>query len=141
MNKNSLLFYHNFSVEIEYQKYKSKESLKKADIQLFQAKLSQMNLVKKERDELLIKYQQKNSINIQLKSEIENLKKTNENLNDSFIGKFDLGLYKNWPIGAIANTLLFLCVSIPLMEGRQLKNKPSYAEYKKKTGMLIPKLF
>lgn len=67
--------------------------------------------------------------------------KTDENLNDSFIGKFDLGLYKNWPIGAIANTLLFLCVSIPLMEERQLKNKPEYAEYKKKTGMLLPKLF
>lgn len=63
------------------------------------------------------------------------------NCSDNFLCKFDLGKYKNWPIGAIANTLLFLCVSIPLMEGRQLKNKPSYAEYKKKTGMLIPKLF
>ena len=39
--------------------------------------------------------------------------------------------------GAIANTVLFLAVSIPLAEGRQSR-KPGYAEYKKQTRMLLP---
>lgn len=39
--------------------------------------------------------------------------------------------------GPIAMTCLFLFISIPLMEGRQLKNKPGYAEYKKETRILI----
>ncbi len=39
--------------------------------------------------------------------------------------------------GALANTLLFLCVSIPLAEGRQSR-KEGYAEYKKATRMLLP---
>ncbi len=39
--------------------------------------------------------------------------------------------------GALANTLLFLCVSIPLAEGRQ-RRKEGYAEYKKATRMLLP---
>lgn len=39
--------------------------------------------------------------------------------------------------GAIANTLLFLCISIPLMEARQLKNKPGYAEYRRHTRLFI----
>lgn len=44
----------------------------------------------------------------------------------------------DWTIsGAILNTLLFLCVSIPLMEARQLKNKPDYAQYRKETRLLI----
>ena len=34
--------------------------------------------------------------------------------------------------------LLFACVSIPLLEKRQLANKPEYAEYKKETNMLLP---
>lgn len=34
--------------------------------------------------------------------------------------------------------LLFVCISIPLMEKRQLTNKPEYAEYKKETNMLLP---
>lgn len=40
-------------------------------------------------------------------------------------------------IGPVAMTSLFLFISIPLMEGRQLKNKPGYAEYKKETRILI----
>ena len=32
---------------------------------------------------------------------------------------------------------LFLGISIPLMEHRQLANKPGYAEYKKQTRLLI----
>lgn len=39
--------------------------------------------------------------------------------------------------GPIAMTALFLCISIPLMEKRQLKNKPGYAEYRKQTRILI----
>jgi steroid 5-alpha reductase family enzyme len=34
-------------------------------------------------------------------------------------------------------TALFLFISIPMMERRQLQNKPGYAEYRKKTRMLI----
>lgn len=44
----------------------------------------------------------------------------------------------DWTIaGAILNTLLFLCISIPLMEQRQLKNKPDYAQYRKETRLFI----
>ena len=44
----------------------------------------------------------------------------------------------DWYIcGAIAMTALFLGISIPLMEQRQLANKPDYAEYRKQTRMLI----
>ena len=39
--------------------------------------------------------------------------------------------------GALANTLLFLCVSIPLADGRQSR-KEGFAEYKKQTRMLLP---
>ena len=39
--------------------------------------------------------------------------------------------------GAIAMTAMFLVISIPLMEKRQLANKPDYAEYRKQTRMLI----
>lgn len=40
-------------------------------------------------------------------------------------------------VGPVAMTCLFLFISIPLMEGRQLKNKPGYAEYRKETRMMI----
>ena len=40
-------------------------------------------------------------------------------------------------LGPIAMTALFLGISVPLMEHRQLANKPDYAEYKKQTRMLI----
>ena len=39
--------------------------------------------------------------------------------------------------GAIAMTALFIGISIPLMEKRQLANKPDYAEYRKQTRILI----
>ena len=39
--------------------------------------------------------------------------------------------------GPIAMTALFLCISIPLMEQRQLANKPGYAEYRAHTRILI----
>ena len=40
-------------------------------------------------------------------------------------------------LGPIAMTALFLGISIPLMEQRQLANKPGYAAYKKQTRLLI----
>ncbi len=39
--------------------------------------------------------------------------------------------------GAIANTLLFVCVSIPMAEGKQ-KKKEGYAAYKRATRALLP---
>lgn len=39
--------------------------------------------------------------------------------------------------GPIAMTALFLGISVPLMEKRQLTNKPGYAEYRKQTRLLI----
>ena len=44
----------------------------------------------------------------------------------------------NWFVCCpIAMTALFLGISIPLMEKRQLHNKPGYAEYRKRTRLLI----
>ncbi len=40
-------------------------------------------------------------------------------------------------LGPLANTLLFLFISIPLMEGRKNKNKPDYEAYRAKTSMLL----
>ena len=39
--------------------------------------------------------------------------------------------------GAVANTVLFLAVSIPMADGKQSK-KEGFAEYKKQTRMLLP---
>ena len=39
--------------------------------------------------------------------------------------------------GALANTALFLAVSIPMADGRQSK-KAGFSEYKKQTRMLLP---
>jgi steroid 5-alpha reductase family enzyme len=40
-------------------------------------------------------------------------------------------------VGAVANTALFLFVSIPLAEGKQAK-KEGYAEYRAQTRALLP---
>ncbi len=48
-----------------------------------------------------------------------------------------LGFSWIYILGAVLNTLLFLCVSIPLAEGRQ-STKEGYMEYKKETRMLLP---
>lgn len=48
-----------------------------------------------------------------------------------------LGFRWYFLVGAIANTLLFLCVSIPLADGRQSK-KEGFAEYRAQTRMLLP---
>lgn len=42
-----------------------------------------------------------------------------------------------WLIGAVLNTCMFCFISIPLMEKRQLQNKPEYAEYKRNTRMFL----
>ena len=39
--------------------------------------------------------------------------------------------------GALANTVLFFCVSIPMADGRQSR-KEGFSEYKKQTRMLLP---
>ncbi len=41
-------------------------------------------------------------------------------------------------IGALVNTCLFVFISIPLMEQRQLVNKPEYLAYQQATSVLIP---
>lgn len=45
-----------------------------------------------------------------------------------------------WPlgIGAVANTLLFVCISIPLADARYRREKPGYEEYHAETRMLLP---
>lgn len=49
-----------------------------------------------------------------------------------------LALGLDWTIaGAVINTLMFLCISIPLMEKRQMMNKPGYADYRRETRILI----
>lgn len=40
-------------------------------------------------------------------------------------------------VGPVAMTCLFLFISIPLMEKRQLQNKPGYADYQKRTRLFI----
>ena len=40
-------------------------------------------------------------------------------------------------IGPLLNTCLFRFISVPLMEKRQLQNKPGYAEYQKRTRMFL----
>ena len=40
-------------------------------------------------------------------------------------------------LGAVANTVLFLAVSIPMADGRQSR-KEGFAEYKAQTRMLLP---
>ncbi|MDD4430395.1 MAG: DUF1295 domain-containing protein [Bacteroidales bacterium] len=41
-------------------------------------------------------------------------------------------------IGALANTLMFVFISIPLMEKRQMVQKPAYRDYVNSTPMLLP---
>lgn len=42
-----------------------------------------------------------------------------------------------WFIGPLLNSALFCFISVPLMEKRQLQNKPEYAEYRACTRMFI----
>lgn len=55
-----------------------------------------------------------------------------------FLGAEGLNGHAAWFIaGPVAITLLFRFISVPLMESRQLKRKPAYAQYKKSTRMFI----
>jgi steroid 5-alpha reductase family enzyme len=40
--------------------------------------------------------------------------------------------------GALAVTLMFIFISIPMMEKRAMQNKPGYKEYRQKVSMIIP---
>ncbi len=42
-----------------------------------------------------------------------------------------------WFVGPLLNTALFCFISVPLMEKRQLQNKPDYAKYRENTRMFI----
>ena len=54
-----------------------------------------------------------------------------------FVSMFGFSVNAWYVVCPILMTCLFLFISIPLMEKRQLKNKPQYAEYKKQTRILI----
>ena len=44
-----------------------------------------------------------------------------------------------WTIaGPIAMVVLFIGISIPLIENKQLKKRPDYADYKRRVSMIIP---
>ncbi len=48
--------------------------------------------------------------------------------------------YDQWwmVIGALTVTLMFVFISIPMLEKRELERRPEYAGYKKEVGMLMP---
>lgn len=48
--------------------------------------------------------------------------------------------YEFWwtGIGAVMMTIMFVFISIPMMEKKNLESKTGYGDYMKKTGMLIP---
>ena len=49
------------------------------------------------------------------------------------------GAFQLWMVaGAASMVFLFVAISIPMMEKRQLARKPAYAEYQQRTSMLIP---
>lgn len=49
------------------------------------------------------------------------------------------GAFETWMVaGAVSMLVLFVGISIPMMEKRQLARKPAYADYQKRTSMLIP---
>jgi steroid 5-alpha reductase family enzyme len=44
-----------------------------------------------------------------------------------------------WTVAApVLMTLLFLCISIPMMEARLLASRPDYADYRRRTSALLP---
>ena len=49
------------------------------------------------------------------------------------------GAFAPWMLAGVGSMLfLFVAISIPMMEKRQSERKPAYAEYKRRTSMLIP---
>lgn len=55
----------------------------------------------------------------------------------AFFAVCSLGFAWRYLVGAIANTCLFLFVSIPMADNRQSR-KPGFEEYRKQTRMLLP---
>jgi len=56
-----------------------------------------------------------------------------------FVFALAAGLSYWWTvIGPVAVTVLFLTISIPLMEQRNLKRRPGYAEYQQRTQVFFP---
>lgn len=58
-------------------------------------------------------------------------------------GLFMIALSTGWDawwtgVGALTITLMFVFISIPMMEKRTLKRREDYAEYKRKTPFLVP---
>jgi steroid 5-alpha reductase family enzyme len=41
-------------------------------------------------------------------------------------------------VGFLAMVLLFVFISVPMMEKRQIANKPAYAEYKRRVSAILP---
>lgn len=49
------------------------------------------------------------------------------------------GAFAPWMVvGAAAMVFLFVAISIPMMEKRQLGRKPAYADYQRRTSILVP---
>ena len=49
------------------------------------------------------------------------------------------GAFAPWMVAGVASMVfLFVAISIPMMEKRQLASKPAYAAYQQRTSMLIP---
>lgn len=48
--------------------------------------------------------------------------------------------YDQWwmGVGALTVTLMFVFISIPMLEKRELERRPEYAQYMKEVGMLLP---
>jgi steroid 5-alpha reductase family enzyme len=44
-----------------------------------------------------------------------------------------------WTVaGPLTVTLMFIFISIPMLEKRELERRPEYEQYKKEVGMLLP---
>ena len=91
LNENLELKGINKKLEIENKQLTAKQNLNDADIQLLKSRLSQMETLQNDRDRLIGKIQNANSLNFQLKSKIEHLKKWNKDLKEELNKlKFDL---------------------------------------------------
>ncbi len=42
-------------------------------------------------------------------------------------------------VGPLAMTCMFALISVPMMEKRQMQNKPDYADYQRRAGILLPR--
>lgn len=79
-NENKELKEKLNQLEIDTQTFKSTQSIQNADLQLMTTKLSKYDIIENQRDQLLIKCQQAQSINTKLASHIQELTQTNQDL-------------------------------------------------------------